>query len=159
MNTVISGLFVGTERDCQRGNHKLALVHACKTPCHQRAVGYCGTLQQSHPNYLVLEHEFDLYLNIIDPPIPLFRVELFTAFLAFAQSHWLRGRQLLIHCNQGESRAPMLAFLFLARVDRSIPSSTFHDGFAHFKQLYPNVNPGRGITTFMEQHWDELLLA
>lgn len=44
-------------------------------------VGYRGSLAASHPNYLVLQREHDLYLNIIDPPVPLFKAETFERFL------------------------------------------------------------------------------
>ena len=88
------------------------MVHTCKSPCHQSAVGYQGKLPNTHPNYLVLETENNLFLNIIDPLAPLFMPPLFTAFLAFANKHWGQGKKLLIHCNQGESRAPSLAMLF-----------------------------------------------
>jgi hypothetical protein len=77
-------LYVGNEYDCREGDDEWAIVHACKSPCHQRAVGYRGKLRSSHPNYLVLEEENDLYLNIIDPPVPLFMPPLFTSFLKFA---------------------------------------------------------------------------
>jgi predicted protein tyrosine phosphatase len=63
----------------------------------------------------VLEREYDLYLNIIDPPVPLFKPPLFSSFLVFADKHWRSGKKLLIHCNQGESRAPSLALLFLEK--------------------------------------------
>lgn len=59
------------------------MIHACKSPCHQQAVGYRGSLVVSHPNYLALQQEHDLYLDIIDPPVPLFKVETFERFLAF----------------------------------------------------------------------------
>lgn len=33
----------------------IAVVHACKEPCHRGAVGYSTrTISSSHPNYLVL---------------------------------------------------------------------------------------------------------
>ena len=35
-------------------------------------------------------------------------------FLEFSNKHWRQGKKLLIHCNQGESRAPSLALLFVA---------------------------------------------
>jgi hypothetical protein len=98
-------LFIGSENDCRNGTEQLAVVHACKSPCHQRAVGYRGSLLNSHPNYLFLQQDNDLYLNIIDPPVPLFKIETFKRFLAFARSKYDCGSSLLIHCNQGESRA------------------------------------------------------
>ena len=106
---------IGTnDQSCTNGNSNLAVVHACKSPCHQHSVGYRGKLANTHPNYLGLEKENDLFLNIIDPAVPLFMPPLFTAFLEFSNKHWRQGKKLLIHCNQGESRAPSLALLFVA---------------------------------------------
>ena len=95
---------------CRSGDNEWAIVHACKSPCHQNAVGYSGSLKNTHPNYLVLEKETDLFLNMIDPPIPLFMLPLFTSFLRFADNNWRAGKKLLIHCNQGESRALLWVF-------------------------------------------------
>jgi hypothetical protein len=85
MVEVYDRLFVGATDDCRIGVEKLAVVHACKSPCHQQAVGYRGSLPANHLNYLVLQRDHDLYLNIIDPPVPLFKAETFERFLAFGE--------------------------------------------------------------------------
>jgi len=64
-----------------------AIVHACKSPCHQRAVGYRGNPDKTHPNYLVMEQERDLYRNMIDPPVPMFPPVLFSMALRFVKGH------------------------------------------------------------------------
>ena len=149
-------VLVGSDLDCRSGGPDIAVVHACKSPCHQRAVGYRGSLPSSHPNYLVLEREFDLYLNIIDPPVPLFRPELFQAFLSFADRHWGAGRTLLIHCNQAESRAPTLALLFLAKRLRSINAESFEQARREFLSKYPAYRPGEGLRQYMTLNWTSL---
>ncbi|MEZ4860220.1 MAG: hypothetical protein R3C14_02885 [Caldilineaceae bacterium] len=73
-------LQIGGVADCQRSGPGLAVVHTCKYPYHAAAVGYTGSLPKAHRYYLALEHSGDLYLNLIDPPQPLFQVESFTAF-------------------------------------------------------------------------------
>ena len=115
MQEVFERVWVGSDTSCRAGGGEWAVVHACKSPCHQRAVGYQGSLVSSHANYLVLNRGRDLYLNLIDPPKPLFMPASFIAFLGFADAEWTAGRKLLIHCNLGESRAPSLALLFLAK--------------------------------------------
>ena len=74
----------------------------------------CDYLSSGPIVVMVLEKENDLFLNIIDPAVPLFMPPLFTAFLEFSNKHWRQGKKLLIHCNQGEPRAPSLALLFVA---------------------------------------------
>lgn len=148
-------LFIGTDSDCRRGNEEWAIVHACKSPCHQRAVGYKGSLPQSHPNYLVLEAGNDLYLNIIDPPKPLFTPPLFVDFLSFAANQWREDKKILIHCNQGESRAPSLALLFMSKFLHEIPRSSYIEGRREFEKLFRGYRPGTGIQTYLSNNWDK----
>ena len=147
-------LYVGNEIDCRLGDDEWAIVHACKSPCHQRAVGYRGSLSSSHLNYLVLQKEKDLYLNIIDPPGPLFMPPLFTSFLEFAGRHWDDGKKILIHCNQGESRSPSLAMMFMAKHTREITDSSYEEAREEFEQIFVEYRPGRGIQIYLRENWD-----
>jgi predicted protein tyrosine phosphatase len=153
MQEIHERVIIANDLSCTKGNVNLAIVHACKSPCHQNAVGYRGKLLETHPNYLVLEQENDLFLNIIDPLQPLFMPPLFVAFLGFANKHWGQGKKLLIHCNQGESRAPSLAMLFLAKGISAIPDSSYEAARVEFEKLYPRYNPGRGIETYFSNNW------
>jgi hypothetical protein len=48
----------------------LAIVHACKDPCHRCAAAYTEkSLKPDHPHYLYLERGNHLYLNLINPPV------------------------------------------------------------------------------------------
>lgn len=146
-------LFVGAVDDCRIGVEKLAVVHACKSPCHQQAVGYRGSLPTGHPNYLVLQQEHNLYLNIIDPPVPLFKAETFVRFLAFARTKYDSSASVLIHCNQGESRAPSLALLFMAKHIGTLPDSSYEVAKQAFVRLFPAYQPGIGIQRFLADNW------
>lgn len=108
MKLVHDRVYVGTEVDCRQAEEGWAIIHACKSPCHQAAVGYKGNLVNSHPNYLILERDRDLYMNLIDPPVPLFMRESFDQYLRFAACHWQGGANLLIRCNKGESCATIV---------------------------------------------------
>lgn len=156
MVSIHNRLFIGAVDDCRTGTEQLAVIHACKSPCHQQAVGYRGSLAASHPNYLVLQREHDIYLNIIDPPVPLFKAETFERFLAFSRSKYDSGASLLIHCNQGESRAPSLAMLFLAKHTGALPRSSYADARQEFERLFPAYQPGNGIQQFLARNWNEL---
>ena len=156
MIQVQDNLFVGTESDCRHGDANWAVVHACKHPCHAAAVGYSGNLPASHPNYLAFETGDDLMLNIIDPPIPLFKPELFAAFLAFAARKTEDGKTLLIHCNQGESRAPSLALLFLAKVAGTISDDSYAAAREDFEKMFRGYRPGGGIQTYLGANWSAL---
>jgi len=153
-------LFVGDQSTCLQRFEGFAVVHAYKSPCHQRAVGYRQALPHDDPYYLALETEYDLYLNLIDPPTPLFQVDSFRHFRDFAESRYLHAHQaLLIHCNQGESRAPSLAMLFLAKDLHVLPDDSYQaavEAFAPLAATLPRYAPGLGIQTFLAEHWSDL---
>jgi len=156
---VSPGLFVGDEATCRTGTARAAVVHACKFPCHARAVGYRAKDKiAEHPEYLAAIRGDDLYLNLIDPPVPLFKPASFHTFLG-----WMMGRRpdqaVLIHCNRGESRAPSLAMLWMATQGLLPRDSYVLAGGVFLTTHYPRYEPGEGIRTFLEQHWTALMPA
>lgn len=156
MQEVYERVFVASDSFCTRGNETLVVVHACKSPCHQNAIGYRGSLSSEHPNYLALENNNNLYLNIIDPPVPLFKSETFSHFLKFTCKHWNEGKRILVHCNKGESRAPSLALLFLAKGLAVLDNSSYQNARIQFEKIYPRYSPGKGINTYFTENWDKL---
>ena len=91
----------------------------------------------------MLEEANDLYLNIIDPPGPLFMPPLFTSFLEFAVRNWEEGKNILIHCNQGESRAPSMGLLFLASIGARFRMIHIQRLGQISKNSIPSISPGR----------------
>lgn len=156
MYNVFDRLFIGSISDCRYGDEKWAIVHACKFPCHQNAVKCNGDLSPSHPHYLSLELERDLYLNMIDPLKPLFKRPLFIDFLTFSNKQWINQRKILIHCERGESRAPSLALTFLAKSIHVVSNFSFKDAMDDFLKLFPFYRPGLGIQTYLENNWATL---
>ena len=65
-----------------------------------------------------------LFLNMIDPDTPLFKPPLFDSALSFIDRYF-PTRKVLIHCNKGNSRAPSLALLYLAKRARVINSENY----------------------------------
>ena len=150
-------LFVGNETNCFLGEKPdWAVIHACKSPCHQAIIGYAGSLPSTHPNYLIYENGSHLFLNIIDPPVPLFRPELFVRSLDFIEKSISKQRNVLVHCNKGESRAPSIALLYLAKRNKKISDDSFLSAATDFKKLYPFYAPGRGIVTYLSLNWQTL---
>jgi hypothetical protein len=141
----------GTEcNDINDGS--IAVVHACKEPCHRRAVGYTTrSIPSSHPNYLALERGHHLYLNMIDPEQPLFMMQSFDAFLGFVDRE-IAHRPVFIHCNQGESRAPTLALIYMAKRLGLLPNESYIAAALAFQSEYP-YKPGRGIQLWLERNW------
>lgn len=131
-----------------------AMVHACKHPCHQQAVGGSTPLDKMHPHYLHYEQDRHLYLNMIDPPTPLFRLESFSAFFAFADTH-ITQCPLVIHCNQGMSRAPSLALLYMSKRLNLLPNDSYEAARKAFTAQF-SYQPGAGIAEFLSRHWEVL---
>jgi predicted protein tyrosine phosphatase len=156
MIQVADRIYVGGESDCQRGTEGLVVIHACKDPCHKRAVGYTDNLAHHHPKFIAKEDPFDLYLNIIDPREPRFQKDTFIEFLRFAKKHYDKGASLLIHCNLGASRSPSLALLFLAKYLGKLPDDTFGTARAAFKLMYLGYQPGPGIYKYLTDNWQSL---
>jgi len=154
MIQVFDRVYIGKDDECFTSRNGWVTVHACKSPCHQGAVGYKGSLPAMHPNYLVLEAENNLFLNLIDPPLPLFKKESFDAFLEFAAKKYQDRNSLFIHCNRCESRAPSLALLFLAKKLNAINNDSYQAASNEFIKLYPGYKPGQGIQLFLNECWD-----
>lgn len=157
MEEVAENLFVGDESDCYHAS-EMAVVHACKHPCHQDELGYSGSLSQDHSEYLVASRNSDLYLNIVDMDRKFshdFTEPIVTAALDFIEEH-IGSTEVLVHCNQGQSRSPALAMLFLAKRRDDIPASSYEDAKQEFREMYPLFRPGNGIDAYLRDYWNEL---
>ena len=159
MFEIFQNLFIGNELDCFFDNREdWAVIHACKSPCHQRAVGYRGNLNRRHPKYLILERGKHLFLNIVDMERPLlheFAGPIIESALAFIDKN-LSTNNLLIHCNQGLSRAPSLGLIVLAKRTDVISNLTYREAAQDFLQIYRRYQPGRGIDIYLSNNWKKI---
>jgi hypothetical protein len=156
MIEVYPNLYVGTDSDCFFDSlDDWVVVHACKFPCHQKAVGYHGNLHPSHQNYHVLERGPHLFLNMIDPDTPIFNPPLFDSALSFID-RYLPTRKVLIHCNKGKSRAPSLALLYLAKRLQVINSESYATAAKDFRTKFSGYQPGLGIQIYLTEHWTKI---
>lgn len=134
-----------------------AVIHACKTPCHQRAVNYKGSLQPNHPNYLIKENGKHLYLNMVDMDrlMDKFTRPIINKAMEFMREN-IKDHNILIHCNVGLSRSPGLALVFLAKISKEISNDSYDEAKKDFIKLYPAYQPGRGVDDYLRKYWDEL---
>lgn len=140
---------------CRHDDQEFSVVHACKEPCHRHAVGYeVRSLESHHPHYLAIEKPHHLYLNMIDPPVPLFKPQSFDLFFDFVDRE-ITKRPVLIHCNKGESRAPSLALLYMAKRLRLLPDNSYQAAADSFSARFP-YKPGKGIATYLQENWQKL---
>jgi protein-tyrosine phosphatase len=157
MIEVHNNLFVGDLNDCQIAQD-MAVVHACKTPCHQKAVGYSRALPQNHPNYLIKEDGDNLYLNLVDMNriLPPFTDEPVRRALTFIKTNLEDNNKVLIHCNVGQSRSCAIAMIFLAK-EGIIEKNSFSEALENFRDIYPNVNLGIGFQSYLQNNWTRLM--
>lgn len=59
----------------------------------------------------------------------------------------------LIHCNQGESRGPSIAMLYLAHIGY-FKSLSYHEAREIFNKLYPIYNPRNNIFKNVVSLWN-----
>jgi hypothetical protein len=162
MITIYTQVQVGTADDYERivkREHGWSIVHACKEPYHRQALGYTSRgAPQGHPEYFIAyrDNGHRLILNMVDTSNPAFfnKEAMIDPALDFLAQAYSNGRQLFIHCNQGESRGPSIALLFLAHRLHVIPNDTLDVSEEAFRVRYPLYNPGTGIRGHMAQYWE-----
>ncbi|MDR0675720.1 MAG: dual specificity protein phosphatase family protein [Elusimicrobiota bacterium] len=156
MKEIYKNLFIGNDSDCLSKDFRT--IHACKT-CHQKYLGYKGSLPQSHPSYLIAQTPDYLYLNMVDMEkelLPKFTHPIMKASLDFIESN-IKNNRILIHCNQGVSRSSSLALFYLAR-KRIISTENYQKAKADFTKIYPQTNLGIGIALYLNNNWKDLVV-
>jgi predicted protein tyrosine phosphatase len=150
MIEVYSKLWVGDKTDCAAAQVKgFNVLHAAKS-CHQRLLDYTKKLDVHDPEYLVASRHKDYLLNLIEAPFEP-SVALIEAALGFLSvKHWMKGEPVLIHCDQGENRAPSLALLYLKqRLNQKDVEA--------FKKKYPKFEPRGGMLLTLKRYGMEVL--
>lgn len=136
------------------------IIHAAKEPWHRDALGYTGRgAPPDDPEYLVARRGNELMLNLVDMASfkeqytnPIFEA----AFEAIDKAIIHDGKKVLVHCNEGKSRAPTIALLWLGMDDRvpEFQSLPFDAARAQFTQtLYPEYEPGAGVEAYARARW------
>lgn len=157
MIEVSKNVFVGSQDDAYYGWKKKdewAFIHCCKEPFHRQFVGYVSRgCPKDNPEYLYAIRDNEIALNMVDVDNPdWFDKEMIKIAIGFALDH--DDKKLLFHCNQGESRSPSIAMLYLAILDK-IPREDFLTAERAFKKLYPAYNPKNGIRSHLRMNWME----
>lgn len=157
MKEIYKNLFVGSQSDYESNPEMFDdwyVVHACKEPYHRKALGYTGrSAPKDSPYYLFLyDKNAHLILNMVDTDsADFFRDEMINEAVNYVIKGLSKGKRVLIHCNQGESRAPSLAFLVLRRI--GIFGGTFSESVILFRSVYRDYNPKSGIFNYVRNHW------
>lgn len=153
-------LFVGNQEDEKAITNpdEWAIIHAAKEPYHREALGYTGrSAPKDHPEYLMAYRpclntlpKNRLILNLVDVEDPKYvHPSIMRAAMWFID----QNAHVLVHCNQGASRSPTIAMLYLHSIGK-LPL-IFEAAEAAFKEIYPPYCPGKGMRGFAQAHWEE----
>jgi hypothetical protein len=168
MIEIADKLFVGTVGEIGATDDEFKIVNVAHTYHYALHQWRLKEDHKSDPCYVVHEDPRMLSINWIDSQARFFDyngegVKTFHKILNFIQK--FRGPfKVLIACNKGESRAPSVGLVYLAKrtdvllakdeqFEYSIPYVLSR---GRFMTLYPNYLPGAGMTDFLINHWEEL---
>lgn len=156
MIEVCPNLHVGSERDEQRmrGQAGWFFIHACKEPYHRQALGYTGrAAAKTHPEYLIARRNGRLVLNLVDVDDPSYiSPEIVDAALDAVRDN-IQHSKILLHCNQGQSRSPGIALLYLLKHTDILGEKEMAAAIAAFRAIYPPYAPARGMAEYIRLNW------
>ena len=126
------------------------VVHACKEPYHRHALGYTGrAAPKNHPEYLIARRGHRLILNLVDAPDPAYiPKEIIDVAVEFIHQSLDDGANVLVHCNEGMSRAPTIALLYLLRHTDRLQTNGVDAAVQSFRAIYPSYAPAAGVAGF-----------
>jgi hypothetical protein len=159
MIEIYQNLFVGDQEDYDCNPMDFCgwtVIHACKEPYHRNAVGYTtrGAPKDS-TYYFVFNKKGELCLNIVDADSPRFFSDLMmNEAISFGVAGLRKGVKVLVHCNRGESRSPIIALLIL-KAYGFFRSESFEEAESWLLSIYPLYNPGVGIREYARNKWRE----
>ena len=151
MIQVHSGIYVGTVAELSNWNGKY--LAAAKAPCHRQALGYTGRgAPKEHKEYLVALRGAGMILNLVDGETP----DWIDKGMIRQALDWITSEpETLIVCNQGQSRSPSIAFMWMLR-QGLIKADTFGEAERAFEEVYKNYRPANGIRAFSKMFFEEL---
>lgn len=159
MIQVYKDIFVGDDQSFEKVKDKndWAIVRACKegNGGHRDVLEYKTQGAPRDKNYLFTERERLLSLNLIDTHDPDFVPdELVDKALKFIKDELAKDKKVLIACNQGQSRAPSLALLYLYS-EGKLPQH-YSQAIRIFRKLYPKYDPSAGLHIFTRRKISQL---
>lgn len=171
MIEITDNIYVGNDQDYNQiiNNHFIfntnewAFLHCAKIPFHQKMARYNRDLPRNHPDYKYKIIGNRMALNLIDFPEydsiwkEHYKVMFHSAVEFLNEQYYEEGKKILIHCNQGISRGPSLAMLFLANIG-FYNYKNFEETEKLFKNDYIKYNPKECIKNNIKNVWQELVI-
>jgi Predicted protein-tyrosine phosphatase len=163
MQKVAPNLYVGTAPEALYTLTQSAewrLVNVAKTT-HLK-LHHWSRPDKSSPYYVIHETPQWISVNWVDADQASYfnynnlGVSVVKQVLAFIQKSLQEGKNVLISCDQGQSRSPSVALLYLAKILHTIPNTNYAEARQAFTKIYPYYQPALGISTFLAEHWTEI---
>jgi hypothetical protein len=156
MMEVFQNLFVGAEFDAETVLHQPGwfVIHACKEPYHRAELGYTGrAAPKEHPEYLIAERPGRLILNIVDAPnVAYIPPQIIDKAIAEIDRR-IGTSKVLVHCNEGLSRSPTIALLYLAKFVNRFHGMDAEAAMQGFRRIYPPYAPKQGMADYVRLNW------
>lgn len=116
-----------------------------------------GGKYSDNPCYVIHEEEGLMSINWVDAEARFFDyqrkgVKNFIRVLDFIEK---QQKPVFIFCDQGYSRSPSVALLYLAKRLKMLPDNSFIAARRAFEKIYPDYSPS-GIADFLCEHWEEI---
>lgn len=156
---IIPGLYVGDDDAYQRLKDRpgWSFLRCCKEGPggHRQTLGYTTLGAPKDKNYLWVKRGNHMALNLLDLDDPEFIAEgMINMGLDFIRERLAAGDKVLIACNQGHSRGPTTALMYLRTVGE-MPYA-FTKAERVFRTLYPKYDPGQAMRQYARSHWRQL---
>lgn len=158
MEEIIPRLYVGDDTAYEKLKDKdgWSILRCCKEGAggHRETLGYTGQAAPKGAHYLSADQLRRRALNFIDPQDPNFIPrEMIEKGLKFIDQRLSAGDKVLVACNQGHSRGPTTALLYLRAIGDL--AGNFISSERVFRTLYSKYDPGVGMRTFARSYWNE----
>lgn len=166
MYKIINNLYVGSvsvlpfAKECN-----FSVLGCCKYPLHQQNARLTGAskdgylkIDKSEPEYYFAERDHALYCNLIDADdmkyIPDVIIE---RALKFISDEIADGRAVVAVCNNGISRSPSVALMYLIREGYFDLCANFEEAVKRFKTKYPMYSPNRGFYDYTKRFFESYI--
>lgn len=166
MYKIIDKLYVGPLSAIQFAKEcNFSVLGACKYPLHRQNArlkdadkdGYL-TISKNEPEYYFAEREHALYCNLVDAEdmkyIPDVIIE---RALKFISDEIADGKNVFVVCNNGVSRSPSIAMMYLIREGYFDLCGTFEEAVKRFKTKYPMYSPNIGFYDYTKRFFESYI--
>jgi hypothetical protein len=147
MKEVCNDIFVGSIEDLgEIDDSEYAIVHATKTVFDKKF------------GYIIYERDNHLYLNWVDADDSRYFDYNEEGALVVIQvlnfiDKWAKEKKIFIHCDEGKSRSPSIAMLYMSKRLKVITDKDHVFAEREFTDIYQPYFANKGISDFLFKNW------